>query len=355
MQSESINGSVEGKLSKENRPNRLLLHSSFNATIDELKTAKIKLPKNPSPLQFDFKNFQFPPSGKLVNVIGDIEAIDLDAKKGEEYALQEHSIAAYDESINKFSSLEGTAFLASHSLVLNGDLDFVPTCFLSFYFYTRSKAITEKSDLIKFALDPELESKKDFIDDKVALLTEHTPSGSLLFIDGPLIGGDAYVRMIGAMHKFLAKDIIPIFFIKNSSSNTVTDSIPELVGRFNSDMHWAYTTLKSGQRTNFFRYVDRANPKKNAKVFCYLKAFDVSPQRIEFHVDTFTKFSEEIPEIMNLIYYFLLVQGDLKNPQIRPIAIAEKYARDTLHLVDINKIAKNSGLIPTMNQERFAW
>ena len=60
-------------------------------------------------------------------------------------------------------------------------------------------------------------------------------------------------------------------------------------------------------------------------------------------------------EIMDLIYYLLLVQGDLRNPQVRPIAIAEKYARETIHLVDINKLTRDSGLIPTMNQERFGW
>lgn len=58
---------------------------------------------------------------------------------------------------------------------------------------------------------------------------------------------------------------------------------------------------------------------------------------------------------MDLVYYLLLVQGDLKNPQIRPIAIAEKYARKTLQLIDINKLTYGSGLIPTMNQDRFGW
>jgi hypothetical protein len=51
----------------------------------------------------------------------------------------------------------------------------------------------------------------------------------------------------------------------------------------------------------------------------------------------------------------LLVQGDFKNPQIRSISIAEKYARATLKLMNVNQIMKKSGIVPTMNQERFGW
>ena len=160
--------------------------------------------------------------------------------------------------------------------------------------------------------------------------------------------------MIHAINKFLSKDIMPIFFVKNSSSNLVTDNISGLCGKYNSDMHWAYKFLKKGQRTNFFKYVDKHNPD-NAKIFCYLKAFNLSPQRVEFHINTFLKYQDEMDAIMDLVYYLLLVQGDLKNPQIRPIAIAEKFARETLHLIDINKLTYGSGLIPTMNQDRFGW
>lgn len=54
---------------------------------------------------------------------------------------------------------------------------------------------------------------------------------------------------------------------------------------------------------------------------------------------------DEIPEIFDLIYYLLLVQGgDIKNPQIRSISIAEKYARATLKLMNVNQIMKNQGL-----------
>jgi hypothetical protein len=43
------------------------------------------------------------------------------------------------------------------------------------------------------------------------------------------------------------------------------------------------------------------------------------------------------------------------NPQVRSIAVAEAFARTTLKLVNFEQIMKELGIIPTMNQERFAW
>jgi hypothetical protein len=57
-------------------------------------------------------------------------------------------------------------------------------------------------------------------------------------------------------------------------------------------------------------------------------------------------------DMMDLIYYLTLVQGNLKNPQLRSIAIAEKFARETLDLFDMRTLLKTLGLVPTMNQER---
>jgi hypothetical protein len=47
------------------------------------------------------------------------------------------------------------------------------------------------------------------------------------------------------------------------------------------------------------------------------------------------------------------VNGDVKNPQIRPIYVSEKYARSVLKMIDTYNLIKTSGLIPTMNQLRF--
>jgi hypothetical protein len=161
-----------------------------------------------------------------------------------------------------------------------------------------------------------------------------------------------YTYMIHAINKFLEKEIVPIFFVKNSTSNLITDNTPELKNNFNSDMHWAYKLLKPGQRTNFFHYADRVNPE-NAKIFTYLKALNVSPQRVEFHIESYKKLNENIQKIMNLCYYLILVQGNNANPQIRPIAIAEQFARATLNLLDISKLLVGANISPTINQTRF--
>lgn len=334
--------------------NVLLIQSSFSDTLTALHKVNVSLPENPTPVQIDLQQFIFPPNGQLVTVVDEIAAINLEPRNGSRKMSSDRIIASYDESMNKFSCLEGSAYLISHSLIVTGETDFYPTGLLTFYFYTRSKDITNKSDFLKYSTDPDMDSKKDYIHDKIELLTKHTPPRSILLIDGPLIGGDVYTYMIRAIHEFLAKDIIPVFFVKNSSSNLVTDNIGGYFEKFNSDMHWAFKFLKKGQRTNFFKYVDKNNPD-NAKIFCYLKAYDASPQRIEFHIDTFNKYREEIESIMDLILYLILVQGNLKNPQVRPIAIAEQYARELIRLADINKYFYGSGLIPTINQERFGW
>ena len=341
--------------SKSKQIKKLIVPNAFKETVKEIKKINISIPFIPSSIELNFSNYIFPPNGELVSVIDEIKVEDLNSQVGEQIAHEGRQIAAYDESINKFSALEGTAYLTSHSMTIVGEGDFIPINLLTLYFYTRSKSITDKCHFVKHSENPEMDSKKDYIKDKIGLLEEYAPNQSILLIDGPLIGGDVYTFMIQAIKKFLGKDVISLFFVKNSSSNLATDNLGDLKYKFNSDMHWAYKILKSGQRTNFFRYVDRNNPK-NAKVFCYLKAFNLSPQRVEFHIDTYNRYVEEIPQLMDLVYYLTLVQGDMKNPQLRPISIAEKYARETLKLVDINNLMRTVGLNPTMNQERgFAW
>lgn len=263
-------------------------------------------------------------------------------------------VCAYDESVNKFEGLEGTAYLTSHSMVIHGTDDFIPVSLLTFYFYTRSSVLSKDSSYIKHTEEIETDSKLDYIQDREHLLGENVPENSVIFIDGPLIGSQMTKYTIDLSNLLLKKGIIPIFFVKNSDSNLVTDNITPLKNKYNSDMHWAYSILEQGERTNFFEYKDRHN-STFAKVFCYLKGFDPSPQRIEIDVQTFEKYSDVINNLLDMIYYLLIVQGDLKNPQIRSIAVAEMYARAALKLINFSKMMKDLGITPTMNQERFAW
>lgn len=331
--------------------NKVIVHPALEDTINELARLNTTLPDFTGNIRIAPGEMIFA-AGELVTSVGEITASKMDAQRGSKLVSNVRPIVAYDESIGMFSSLEGVAYSTSHSLVLVAPETFVPINYLTFYFYTRSEELAKRSIHIKHSENPEMDSQIDRINDEIKFLHKVVPEKAILLIDGPLIGGDVYVRLMQVLQSFQEKQIIPLFFVKNSTSNLVTDNIAELKNRFNSDMHWAYKYLKPGERTNFFTYRDRVN-QKNAKVFCYLKAFDLSPQRIEFHLDTYLQYKGMIDELMNLIYYLLLVQGNPVNPQVRPIAVAEMYARETLRLVDIMSLMKEAGITPTMNQVRF--
>ena len=338
---------------EENRTSKLLFHPSFEETIAELKKRKIILPISHTDQEIDFSRYGYPQEGALISYVEDFGKFGLDADKGEQVS-NSALICAYDESVEKFEGLQGTAFLTSHSMIIHGLYDYIPVNLLTFYFYTRSLSLSQGSSYIRYSEEPETDSSRDYITDRRKLLTDNVPENAIVFVDGPLIGGNMATATIDMNKQLSAKNIAPICFVKNSSSNMVTDNISQLKGKYNSDMHWAYSFLKAGERTSLFKYTDGINPNLT-KIFCYIKAFDLSPQRIELDLTTYSKYSHNVEDFFNLSYYLLLSQGDLKNPQIRSIAIAEKYARATLKLINLEQMMKELGINPTMNQERFAW
>ena len=337
--------------SLHSKHNRLILHPSFRETVTALKDANVSLPRHPNQEEMTLRTNDLLGGKTRLVRLEEQDRFNLDVSIGEELAASDLLTCAYDESINKFSALEGTAYYVSHSLVVVTADRYLPVGLLTLNFYTRSKDIQGKSEFIKFSNNPSMDSEIDYMEDRIRLLTEYVPANSVLFIDGPLIAGDAYVRMIRSMGQFHEKLIVPIFFVKNSDSNIVTDNTVELKGKYNSDLHYVHKILKPGQRTSFFRYTDLNNPK-NSKCFCYLKSMDVGAVRVEFHTETFEMNIDQVPSLMNLIHYLILVQGDRRNPQVRPIAIAEKFARDTLRLVNLDHLMRWTGVTPTMNQER---
>ena len=225
-------------------------------------------------------------TGGVINTLEDGQIKQLDKKKGCSLAQNQYNISAYDESFNKYFSLAGSGLLTSHSIIVHGDSDYLSSNNLTFYFYTRSDEICNKSEYIKKSEDTNLDSRRDYSKDRTDFIIETTPDNCVLFIDGPLIGGVNNPYNIKMNEALLRKNVIPIFIVKNSNSNMVTDNIPSLKGKFNSDMHWAYTFQKAGSRTNFFKYEDIYN-EEFSKIFCYLKTFDISPQRVEFHPKTY--------------------------------------------------------------------
>jgi len=330
--------------------NKILIHPDFNRTIEDLNKVGVRNHSIVPNENISGDNYTFNEHEK-VQSIGKIQKVDLDAHS----ILAKdnwNSLVAYDESIDMYLCLEGTAYFTSHSLTLLGREQYLSSVFLTFYFYTKSLEISSRSKFIRLTEDSALESQKDYIQDRIKFLVETVPENTLLFIDGPLIAGDVYTYFIQTIEEFHKKNILPVFFVKNSSSNLVTNYVEELKGKYNSDLHWSYNVLSPGSRSNYFLYKDLNNPK-NSKVFTYVKGFNVSPQRIEFHSDTFELYRSHIDELMNFIYYLLLVQGNLKNPQIRPIAVSEMYARESLKMMNIQKLMKKIGIVPTINQSRF--
>ncbi|MEM0342758.1 MAG: hypothetical protein QXU73_00685 [Thermoplasmata archaeon] len=284
-----------------------------------------------------------------------LRAYDVDAKRGCKLAHdRDILVAAYDESINRFDALEGSAYFTSHSMVFMTQLGYEPLTELSMYFYTRSMELHQRSPNLRFSTNPSVDSQKDYLGDKLHFILSNSVPNSILLVDGPIIAGDVYTTFMSYVPSFFSQGVFPVFFVKNSDSNMVIDNFDDLGKRYNSDLHWCYDHLRPGQRTCLFRYTDRRNPR-NTKIFCYMKIMDVSPVRVEFFTESLEQYKGVIPAVFDLVSYLILVQGNLRNPQVRPIAVAEAYAREALKLVNFQRLMRESGLHPTMNQERFAW
>lgn len=332
--------------------NKIIIHPSFEETIKELKELNIKLPKIGTAENWDFDLVPFPKDGNLVTNLEDIKPYKLDKVNGQDLIDSKYPILAYDESIQNFMALEGISYFLSHAIVIHGKDDYIPSILISLRFYTRAKPIIKKSKNIIESDNPTVDSKAAYAKERSKFILDTTPDNSIIFIDGPLIGGQINNITVKLNRDLLKKNVIPLFIVKNSSSNLVTQNINTLKGNYNSDMHWCFRALKPGERTNLFSYIDKYNPN-NGKVFCYLKSFNASPQRVELHIETYKKYPSLINSLMDLIYYLILVQGNLKNPQVRSIAIAEKFARTALKMFDLKILLKKIGLTPTINESRF--
>lgn len=191
-----------------------------------------------------------------------------------------------------------------------------------------------------------------FTELKTSSLLESVAPGSIILIDGPLIGGNISSYMVEMDKKLREKNCIPLYFVKNSESRLIVETNPKLAREFNSDFHWAACGLKTNSRTPFFKYSDAYN-EKFTKVFTYMKPMSGFTERIEMHADTFKKYYEIMGSLMDLMAYFYILQGNPANPQVRPIVIAEKYAREGLKLINIPNLMKNLGFYPTINEIRF--
>jgi hypothetical protein len=291
-------------------------------------------------------------SGEVKN-IGDIMLIDLNVSSGQEF-YKDKLVGGYDESILNFESLEGSARATSHSYVFSEENQWVPTNYLTLNIYTKSKILRDqdKTGLIRYT-DGKLEEliTKDYINERNKIL-EVVPHSSFLFIDGPLFSGRVTSSNFTMIEGLLEQKGVKTFFIKKGcTSDHIVNSLPEAKG-YNSDIHWANSKLKTfPSRTSLFSYTSGDG---RSKVYCYMKIYkNRSPLRVEFTYQTYEVLRTEIDNIMNMIAYLYYVDGNLKSPQLRQIAIAEKYARETLKVTNIYKTIYKFGLTPTQNEVRF--
>lgn len=342
---------------------KFILHPQFLKRIEDIRQF-VRLPKDPVQIH-PLSDYPSISSGKLTLIedYGVNESIKLNPNDG--ILLQsKYPILAYDESIEKYPALEGDGYLTSHSLILVTDTDYVSSNYLTFAFYTRSQRIlknvpsAQKVGETTKSPSPnenpsEIAYKTDYANDRSKFILESCLDNAILFIDGALIGGQINAITVKLNETLLSeKRTFPVFIVKNSSSNLVTDNTPELKGEYNSDLHWAYEHLDEGERTPLFLYQDPLNPNFS-KVFCYIKPFkNASTQRVEIHPSTYQSNETLFRSILDLIYYYYLDQGPVKNIQIRPIAIAEMYAQETKKLYNMRRIMQSSQIQPTMNNQR---
>ncbi|MFZ7136869.1 MAG: DNA double-strand break repair nuclease NurA [archaeon] len=262
------------------------------------------------------------------------------------------NIYAYDESLQNYRALEGDLLFFSAAIIklenkYNFNLSVLP------YFLTSIQKFKESSgDDIRFTENLSKERNSIMVNSKTKSILDSVEPNSIVLVDGPLIGGNASEYLENMDDELRKMNCIPIYFVKNSDSRLVIDSNKNLAKNFNSDFHWSAIKLRPGSRSPFFKYTDEHN-KRNTKVFTYQKALFGFPERVEMHTPTYIKYQELIPELMELISYFFLVQGDRSNLQVRPIAIAEKYAREGLKVLNIPALLSKLGFRPTINQVRF--
>ena len=266
--------------------------------------------------------------------------------------LYDRDIFAYDESVRNFRSLEGDLFFCSSATIKIEKKYLFNLAVLPFFFTSMRKFQSSTDESIRYADNLSEARNMTMITNKINSILETVTPHSIILIDGPLVGGNASTYMVRMDDKLRNKDCIPLYLVKNSDSRLIINNDPNLSNEFNSDFHWAVHKLKTCSRSSFFKYTD-IHSKEKSKVFSYLKALPGFPERVEMHTDTYTTYKKIIPSLMNLLAYFFMVQGDYTNPQVRPIAIAEKYAREGLRILNIPVLLGKLGFHPTINQVRF--
>ena len=266
--------------------------------------------------------------------------------------MAEWNIYAYDESLQNYRALEGDLLFCSSATIKIEDKYSFNLSVLPYFLTSIRKFKSSISEDIRFAENIAEERNFIMIKTKIGSIQDSIEPNSIVLIDGPLIGGNASKYIEDMDDVLRKKDCIPLYFVKNSDSRLVIDTNKNLAKEFNSDFHWTACKLRTGSRSAFFKYTDQVN-NRHTKVFTYLKAIYGFPERVEMHTMTYKKYHSLMPALMSLMAYFYILQGDRSNPQVRPIAIAEKYAREGIRVLNIPALLDKLGFRPTINQVRF--
>lgn len=266
--------------------------------------------------------------------------------------LKDWNIYAYDESVQNYRALEGDLLFCSSSTIKMEEKYRFNLSVLPHFLTSIGKFKDSEDEEIRFAENVAEERNLIMINSKKDSILGSVEPHSIVLIDGPLVGGNASSYIVDMDEKLRAKECIPLYFVKNSDSRLVIDTSPHLSSEFNSDFHWTACRLRTGSRSSFFKYTDTYK-RSNSKVFTYMKALFGFPERIEMHETTYEKYHSMMPELMNLLSYFYFAQGDSSNPQVRPVAVAEKYAREGIRILNIPALLGRLGFRPTINQVRF--
>lgn len=231
--------------------NRVIVQDAFHEKIEAIRKINLNFIQPPTILTQDYPISQTS-SQALLSQLEPTLVFNCDPKLGMEYSRRV-LFGGYDESKAQFLALEGEAQLTTHVVTQIFEDEIIPCCKVSFYFYSQSELLFKQSKYVKYSKDITKDSNLDYVIDRNEVILDSTLEDSILFIDGPLIGGNISSYNLHLVDELHRKNILPIFIIKNSDSNIVVDNLPELRGKFNSDLHWAYSLLKAGQRTAMFK------------------------------------------------------------------------------------------------------
>jgi len=325
---------------------RVIFSENYQSTIDSIKLINKSANKKATISKISSDTIDIS-KGASISIISGYEKISV---INEDNLIPPKLLSAYDESILELNSLEGKVRCIAHSAVIQTDKEYIPSGYVTLKFYTKSDLIgarnTEYSDIIQ-SKDINSAQIKEYVEERKYFLEKAAPNNALMLIDGPMFSGATTSGNFILINQLLKQECRPIFFVKNSDSTIITENFKFAKG-YNSDLHWAYSTLKEKEISQVFAYTSEGR----SKAMCFMKIYNNrGPVRIEFPLDAFEQ-GWYNDDVFDQIYYQYLANGSANNMQPRIIQIAEMYAREILKSTNLYKDIERMGLTKSMNEER---